>query len=624
MAKQAQTLVLAAFPDLAAAQEALERVKNWDEADDGVKAGAIGIIAKDADGKINETLLGGRAGGKGAKIGVVLGLIAAIPTGGLSLLGGLIAGGVGGGVVGHFVHRNYSLTSEDVARIHDGLDAGQAFIGVMVPDGQAGAFEMQLKRFGGDTELHVVSDHGEEKAAEAAAAPAPAPVAPVAPDPVAEKVKLAAQAFIYGYPLVYNLNEMEKFPSGGSLLHAPVPINTMGYARELLTPDAKFVSPNNDTLYMIAVCDLRGGPLHLHTPDTHDRYYVLQFVDAWTNNFAYIGRRATGTAEADYLIVPPGYAGPIPAGHTVVHSPTGMCAIVGRLTVNGVDDLPVVHALQDQFTLSPIGEAAAPAGIPVPDPRVPDELKWWEEFRVALAAFPPPAADAPFLALCESFGLTAADSPFVNAAPDLAKLLAAAEQAARAKIEELTKSVTRTPAGWQNAMHLFDYNLDFYEIGTLDDPAWKISDRKIAYVMRAVVARAGLWGNHGYEAAYQIIFVDGDGEQLDSDHRYELRLPVPPPVNAFWSLTMYNLPEYYLVANAINRYSIGDRTPGLQYGEDGSVTIYMQKDSPGSDKESNWLPTPQTGPFRPIMRMYQPGPAILDGSFELPAIQRLD
>ncbi len=115
---------------------------------------------------------------------------------------------------------------------------------------------------------------------------------------VAELVKLAAEAYIYGYPLVYNMHEIVKFPAGPNLIGPePQPYNKLGYARNLLTPDAHFVSPNNDTLYLIAVCDVRSGPLVLHVPDTHERYYVLQFVDAWTNNFAYIGRRATGTEK---------------------------------------------------------------------------------------------------------------------------------------------------------------------------------------------------------------------------------------------------------------------------------------------------------------------------------------
>lgn len=186
MAKNDQQLVLGVFENEAAAQTAVERIKNWDEADDGVKAGAIGIIAKDANGQISDTLAGGRAGGKGAKVGVILGLIAAIPTGGLSLLGGVIGGSVGGGFIGHFVHRNYSLTEDDVARIHSDLDAGKAVVGVLVPAGQAGAFEDQIKRFGGQTESHSVSDEGEQKAAEAALSaetpPGEPPAAPSEPE----------------------------------------------------------------------------------------------------------------------------------------------------------------------------------------------------------------------------------------------------------------------------------------------------------------------------------------------------------------------------------------------------------------------------------------------------------
>src|SRR5690606_3616104 len=123
--------------------------------------------------------------------------------------------------------------------------------------------------------------------------------------------------------------------------------NTFGYARKLLGPDAQFVSPNNDTLYLIAICDVRNGPLVLHVPDTRDRYYVLQFVDAWTNNFAYIGRRATGTAEAHYLLAPSEYTGPAPEGMQVVRAPSGLFAIVGRIAVEGEADLPAAHALQD-------------------------------------------------------------------------------------------------------------------------------------------------------------------------------------------------------------------------------------------------------------------------------------
>jgi hypothetical protein len=133
----------------------------------------------------------------------------------------------------------------------------------------------------------------------------------------------------------------------------------------------------------------------------------------------------------------------------------------------------------------------------------------------------------------------------------------------------------------------------------LGAPEWKIDDRKIAYVTRAVAVRMGLWGNHGYEADYEILWQDGEGEFLDGSHTYELTLSPPPPAKAFWSLTMYDEPNYHLVNNPINRYSIGDRTPGLQHGADGSVAIYMENSSPGAGKESNWLPAPP-GAFRPV------------------------
>ena len=150
-----------------------------------------------------------------------------------------------------------------------------------------------------------------------------------------EQVKEAAEAYIYGYPLVYDLQEVAEFVEGGGSLPIQAPYNTFGYARRLLGPETKFVSPNNDTLYVIAMLDVRQGPVVLHVPDTHDRYYVLQFVDAWSNNFAYIGRRATGTAEAEFLLTDRDYDGPVPDGMTVVAAPSGVFSIVGLVQVDG-------------------------------------------------------------------------------------------------------------------------------------------------------------------------------------------------------------------------------------------------------------------------------------------------
>jgi hypothetical protein len=442
-------------------------------------------------------------------------------------------------------------------------------------------------------------------------------------DQQAERVKAATQMYVYGYPLVYSLEEMAGFTSGHSSLPVTAPWNEFVHARELLGPETTFVSPNNDTLYTLAALDLRAGPQVLHVPDTADRYYVLQLIDAWTNNFAYIGRRATGTAEGRFLLVGPGDATEPPDGMRLVRSPTDVMMVAGRVQVNGAADAPAVHALQDRFTLTPLsGDARAVRGLPDPEERVGEEFRWWETFRLRLAAFPPPATDAPLLAIAETLGLTATGSPYVDPDPELAEALVAGEQAGRELVEKLAKGGAPPPSGWISAMHFFDYNTDHLGLGTIDEPEWRIDDRPRAYATRAAAARAGLWGNHGYEANYELVYVDAAGAALNGAHRYELRLDAMPPVNAFWSLTMYNVPEFLLVENPIDRYSIGDRTPGLHVAGDGSLTIYLQHESPGPEKEANWLPA-SAGDFRPVMRMYQPKPEVLEGTYVLPAITKV-
>jgi hypothetical protein len=438
-----------------------------------------------------------------------------------------------------------------------------------------------------------------------------------------DRIKAAVQTYIYGYPMVYNLAEIGKVLDGTNGLVENAGPNRFAPARRLLGPDAKFVTPNNDTLYLIAGCDLSVGPLVLDVPDTHDRYYGLQFVDAWSNNFAYVGRRATGTRAGRYLLTPPGYSGPTPDGMSIIEAPSAIFVIVGRIQVNGDDDTPAVHALQDAFALRPLDPDVNPVGtgLPTPDARVKPDVSWWEQFRVALAAFPPPADDRPFLDTAASLGLTGPGASLVDIDADLAEILSEGRQQAEATLESLSKTVVQIVDGWSSAMHAFDYNLDHCGPGTIDTPEWKIADRTTAYVTRAVAARLGLWGNHGYEARYDILWEDENGDDLDGAHSYELTLSPAPPVDAFWSLTMYDEPDYYLVANPIDRYSIGDRTPGLQVGADGSVTIVMQKESPGTAKESNWLPAP-SGKFRPVLRSYQPTGSMVTGEYVLPKVRK--
>jgi hypothetical protein len=436
-------------------------------------------------------------------------------------------------------------------------------------------------------------------------------------------VEQATRLHVYGYPLVYCTDEIVKLSGPESTLIADgVPFNTFGAARSLLGPDAKFVSPNNDTLYLIAPLDLSGGGVLVHTPDTGDRYYVLQVVDAWSNNVAYIGRRATGTAAGDWFLTTADDATPTPEGATRVDVPSDLAVIVGRVQVDGPDDLAAVHAVQDGFTITEVGSRPAGGAVPTPDPRVDGDLVPWEKLRVALRRFPPPDGDADLLALCAEAGLLDEESPFVDPSDELVRALSKGRDDGIALIESLASGAGSMPGAWTSALHMFDYNLDRCGLGTIDSPDWKIADRNTAYVTRAVAARGGLWGNHGYEADYEVVHQDADGQPLTGEHRYEVTFSPPPPADAFWSLTMYDTPDYYLVDNPIDRYSIGDRTPGLRTDADGSVTIRLQHEAPGGDDDTNWLPAP-AGPFRPILRIYQPGPAVLDGSYTPPPVRRI-
>jgi hypothetical protein len=432
---------------------------------------------------------------------------------------------------------------------------------------------------------------------------------------------LAADAFVYGYPLVYDIGEVARIARHGLGDVPPTPLNAFGHARRLAGPDERFVSINNDTLYSIANVDASGGPVRLEVPDSAGRYYVMQFVDAWTNNFAYVGHRATGTAAGAFLLVPPGWAGDAPADATMIRLPTAVASIVGRWAVDGEDDLPAVHALQDGLRLTP---TAPGDGLPPPAPGVSDDLGFWEELRVLMQAYPPAPRDQAHQARFAPLGLLEPESLYAIPGPALHEALLGGLAAGRARLEAaLRGGGSGTQNGWSPTYHAFDYNLDFFEVGALDDDRWKLPDDPSRHLQRAAAARGGLWGNHGYEAAYAMVYLDGAGEPLDGGRRYELRFAEEPPCEAFWSVTMYDAQEFHLVPNPIGRYSIGDRTRGLERGADGSLTIVMQRDEPDTPEgRANWLPTP-AGAFRPILRMYEPDDAVFDGRFELPPIVRV-
>jgi hypothetical protein len=432
---------------------------------------------------------------------------------------------------------------------------------------------------------------------------------------------LAADAYVYGFALTFDLQQVSRFSRDGMGSLAPAPANTFSHAQKLAGPDDRFVSINNDTIYSIAQVDVSGGPVLLRVPDTAGRYYVLQFVDAWTNNFAYVGRRATGTTTGAFLMVPPGWRGDTPAGAQVIEFPTTVGTIVGRWACDGPADLAAVRALQNGLSLEPHGSPAPLKGIPAPAP-VPAGLAFFEQMRTWMQAFPPSGPDQAYQQRFAPLGLLEEASPYADCPPELARALTGGAEAARQQMETLLKGGNLAPVinGWMISFHIFDYNLDHLGPGTIDNPEWKMADRTGSYLARALAARGGLWGNHGYEAAYPMTYTDADGDQLDGHNRYTITFVEEPPVGAFWSITMYDLPDFYLVANPIGRYSIGDRTPGLRRDADGSLTIVIQHDQPADT--SNWLPAP-AAPFRPIMRLYQPEPAVLDGIYKIPPITKL-
>ena len=433
------------------------------------------------------------------------------------------------------------------------------------------------------------------------------------------------EAYVFGYPLVYDVSSVQALAAKGMGSLPAAPFNTFAHATKLATPDDPFVSVNNDTVYAVAQLDLSGGPLLLHVPDTEGAYYVLQFVDAWTNNFAYVGSRATGTAEGTFLITPPGWTGEVPGRRCSSSNRPRMSRrssagsrSTATTTCHGC--APCSRSSRSRRSTGTRRSAASRSQ----GSEIPEHIRFWEMLRLWSQAFPPSEADVAYLHRFADSGLTDPGNPYGLVSRDLEEHLANAFTGGRTRIEEISRPDASVAVnGWLGFSHGFDYNVDHLGLGTIDSPEWKIADREESYVVRARSARNGLWGNHGYEAYYAEVYVDADGRQLSGANAYELRLTELPPADAFWSLTMYSMPEFFLVENPIDRYSIGDRTPGIVMGDDGSLVIRMQHERPDDETAAaNWLPTPE-GDFRPLLRIYQPRAEVLDGTYMMPAITRL-
>jgi hypothetical protein len=390
--------------------------------------------------------------------------------------------------------------------------------------------------------------------------------------------------------------------------------NVFRHYDRLFTPaDTDIRTPNNDTPYSWAWLDLRAEPVVVSLPAVPDRYYVNQWVDLYTHNFAYTGTRATGRAAGNYLFVGPHWQGETPAGiDGVFRAETDIVMTLTRTGVDGEADIAAMKAVQAGFRLAPLsaftGTTAPPPAPtldwPVWDKAAAEGLGFITYINALLRLMPPVPSEAAILARFARIGI-GPGLPF-NAATLPPEIHAAMV----AGIAEAAAAFQAKAAKESDSMKLF---------GTREQlGADYIYNRNVG-------AALGVLGNTKEEAIYASQQTEPDGTLLDGRHRWRLRFApnALPPVDFFWSITMYALPDRGLVPNAINRYSLGDRTPGLSYDDDGGLTIWLQPDSPGAAHQSNWLPTPP-GPFFFVARLYGPKAEALDGRWTLPPLIKGD
>jgi hypothetical protein len=348
-------------------------------------------------------------------------------------------------------------------------------------------------------------------------------------------------------------------------------------------------------------------PQILHLPDTKGRYYTFQFIDAWTNNFHYASTRTMGSQEQVYALVAPGWNGKLPKDMVRIDSPTPTGMIGGRIFVASEQDVAAVNEILRQVTLTPLssyGKKYTPPIVKVvPAKKYTGDLAFFEQLGDTLAINGAPAADAGLLGLVKNIGLTVDHGFDPSALSDgEKKSLAQAVKDGEAMLDAKSAAMGREVNGWQLAPVLDEY------FGT-------------SYLFRAAIGYQAMFVNTPVEAYYPSVFKDVDGKVLDgSTGKYTIKFPKgeTPPSGAFWSVTMYDVKKRLMVENSLNRYKIGSADK-LKAASDGSTTLYIQSDSPGKDKESNWLPAPKE-PFYMLMRMYLPKIEVLNGQYEIPGV----
>jgi hypothetical protein len=438
-----------------------------------------------------------------------------------------------------------------------------------------------------------------------------------------ETLEIAVDAYVYAYPLVLmdvtrRVMTNVEVPVAGSS-HAAAPMNQFAHLRTF--PDSTFtdvVRPNADTLYSTMWFDVSQEPLVVSVPDSEGRYYLLPMLDMWTDVFASPGTRTTGNGAQTFALVGPRWTGATPPGMDVVRSPTAMGWMIGRTQANGPDDFARVHEFQTGLTAVPAsawGKAYTPAKgkvdasvsrlAPVDQVAKMDAETFFQRFVELRKENPPHGNDYPMLARMAQIGIESGRSFDRSAgSAETERVLERAVPIARQKILEQIERSPRVINNW---------SIVTPPVGTYGT----------AYLDRACIAFFGLGANVSEDAIYPTANVDADGRAFESRGRYVLRFTREqiPPVRAFWSLTMYD--ERQLFAdNPIGRYAIGDRDR-LTFDPDGALTLYIQRESPGKEREGNWLPTPATGGFSMNLRLYWPRPEALDRTWTPPAVQRV-
>lgn len=427
-----------------------------------------------------------------------------------------------------------------------------------------------------------------------------------------ESYLLATNAYLWGSTLVRMEQVARQYTDMSQAQNDTsyrAPLNHFGHARRLPTDqDTDMPTANRDTLYSSAIVDLSNEPIILSTPTVKDRYFVIDMFDMWHNLFKYVGTRATGETSQEIMIVPPYWQGDVPKGIKVVEAPTTKVWLWGRTQVFDEKDYPTVHAIQDQYTLTPLSKYLSqdPAELisPVLPPQageVNDPLRFYEELGAYLKVNPIPKRQQALLGQFNKIGLSknGFDRSKLTLTMKL-QLEKAVKDGQKIVAAQSSNPVTlKMKDGWY-----YSFVLDQFG----DDNA-----------LRSLISHPYLGGQGAKEAMYPITYTDSKGKLLSGHSQYSMHFKTVPPVDSFWSITVYDAKTKMLIGNEIQRFNINDQTP-IQKNKDGSFDLILSHQKPNNSKQlTNWLPI-STGNFYAITRLYIPSQEILDMKWTVPPI----